>query len=174
MKKILFLVIISLLAISCGKDNKNKNDNNLNNDKNTDKKLEVTITIQVKKIDSLNIENFVKIYLSRMEHEIKWALDLQKYAKEQNIQESDLETEKGKELISRKQKMEDDFFRQWGISRDTFEKFAQDNEAKIQKYLESNKEIQDFIDKIQELNMKLYSIDDEKDIQHENESSSGK
>jgi hypothetical protein len=158
--------MISVLMVTfCKKEPKNSGNNNQNSSSNLAKNVEMTLTIKVEKVKDMSIDSFVKVFLSRMEHEIKWTLQMQKYAKDHNILETDFnnENEKSKELLALKAKMEQDFYIAWGVNKESFEKFAQENELKIQKHIENNKDIQDFIDRIQDMHMKLYSMDEDMD-----------
>ena len=122
--------------------------------------IEPQITIKIEKVSSLSIDSFIKIYLSRMEHELKWMVELQKYAQGQEISETTPDSDEARALVARKEKMEQEFFEAWGVSVKDFENFAQQNEEKIQKYIDERPEIQDFIDRIQEMNMELYNMDE--------------
>jgi hypothetical protein len=131
-------------------------------DKSVSQKItEVEMKIPVRKIGKLTVKNFVQIYLSRMEHQLKWSLELQKYAQGQDISESEMASETGRRVIEQKEKLEKEFFRKWGITQQEFEKFAQGHEGEIQQYIANNEEVQQFIERIQKLNMQIYGVEGE-------------
>lgn len=122
------------------------------------KSTEPTITIKIEKITTLNTENFIQVYLSRMEHELKWMVALQKQVQGKEFSETTPDSAEARILMDTKEKMAQEFFQNWGISVKEFEEFAQNNEEAIQKYIDENQEVQDFIDKIQEMNMAFYNM----------------
>jgi len=127
------------------------------------KVIEPTLTIKIEKITTLNTEKFIQVYLSRMEHELKWMIELQKQVQGQEFSEATPDSDEARVLMAQKEKMAQEFFQNWGISVQEFEDFAQNNEEAIQKYIDEHQDIQDFIDKIQEMNMNLYNMEGELD-----------
>lgn len=166
----LILLTAFFLLFACGKDGEKKDGKE--NNKVIQKQINTDLTIPVQKVNQLNIENFVKIYLSRMEHEIKWAVELQGTLKNGSVvseSSPNIDKEDPKEFLEKKDKLDKDFFANWGITQEQFEQFALENDSAVQEYIENHIEIQDFIDKIQEKNRQLYDIGDNEDENTENE-----
>jgi len=163
MYKKLILFLFVFFIFSCSND-KSKNQDTTLNKNETQSKIEmkkipeIEMTIPIQKIKQLTVENWVKIYLSLMEHQNKWTAELQKFANNSENTEISLEEQQeNPELENRKNQQEVKFFESWGVKRNDFEDFALKYDKEIQNYIEKNVEIQEIIEKLQEMNMQLYT-----------------
>lgn len=163
--KIILCCFILFAVIQCSKE-ENKNSQKTKEKKVEQKEQEIQFqpTIKIEKIQKLTVDKWVTIYLSQLENDLKNNLELKKYAKESNLSEAALD----KEIEERKKKLEAEFFKAWGITKEEFENFSVKNEQEIQRYIDMRPDVQEFIDKIQELNIKLYGNTAD-DIQEFNE-----
>lgn len=181
MKKVLFaFLVLSFIFTSCGKKEEEKKEQKKTTVQKTDVqkpkvvKIEPKITIPIHKIKRLNTDSYVQVYLSYMEHQILWTLLLQKKAKGQNVSEMSEDNSQSRKLMAHKQKLENEFFTKWGISKGQFEQFAQKNHQAIQKAMMSNPDVQKHINRIQKINQRLYGGEESDDYDNEQNENSQK
>jgi len=160
-KKYFFIFILFIFVFSCSKNQDKKEANEKTHEKKVDSnEIVYTPKIKIEKINKLNVENFVKIYISRMEQEILWILKMREKSKGKDLIESDQESGDNEMFMKQKKEFEDNFFKSWGITQTEFESFANSNDEKISEYINKNHDLQVIIDEIQKINEKLYNPED--------------
>jgi len=162
MKKILYLLLV-LIFISCSKTENKEEKKSVKKEESIENEITYTPKIKIEKVKELNVENFVKIYLSKMEQEIMWIIKMRKTTKGKDLIESDADTGDTNSFIKQKKEFEDNFFNSWGISQKEFEEFADKNAEKVEKYLNNNHEMQKLLEEIQKINEKLYNSEEVED-----------
>ena len=144
MRRITLIFMLLLLVFSgCSQDDEQKKarleaDKQAQQTEVEQKTVNVEITIPIRKIDRLNVENAVQVFLSLQEHQIKWMVELNQIAKEKGMDHSQIyegEQEGGGKIVEIKEMKEKEFFKNWGLTKEVFEKFFQENGDRVQLYI---------------------------------------
>ena len=157
-------MLLLLVFTGCSKDDEQKNakleaDKKAQQSEVVERKINVEITIPVRKIDKLNVENAVQVFLSLQEHQIKWMVELNQIAKEKGMDHSQIsegEQEGSGKIVEIKEMKEKEFFKNWGLSKEVFEKFFQENGDRVQLYIAKDEKLQSFLEDLQQKTQQLY------------------